>query len=436
MERLNTVQGESANLKELEARKHNGVTYYRRVERKGPNFYYLRGPVLALSQQEEMLRQVMERDQQAAATEQPLVGRQLRRCGADRDLAAWWVNPSAFVPELEEQAGRSTGARARFLKAALAYWKPLEGISLSAAVHKNDVELKLAILAREKELPPPVRGLFAGTGRASELWRRFPDRAILAVAGRVDSAALGELLGGFLTPEAGARLREAVDRGTGAALGKEVTKDVVPFLGPDCGLCVVAPPAGDKALVPQVLWALRVRPDGQVPPLDQALVNALNTFATLAVFTYNSAHPDQMRLKTRVEDKIEVKYLVSDTCFPPGFQPAFALKGGYLLLASSPQAIGRFKPASSSPVPVAPAGQVPLVRLSVRELRAFLKERLEPLAVYLAKKEGIAQADAEQRLRDLIRTSELVESVELNRRSGVGQLAFILRVHTAVPVQR
>ncbi|HEV3260973.1 MAG TPA: hypothetical protein VG013_29240 [Gemmataceae bacterium] len=436
VDRVNAVQKKAGDLKDVEVHKHKGAAYYRRVERKGVNFYYLHGPVLAFSRQEEMLRHVIELDRQAAAKEPPLVSRQLSRCGADRDLAVWWINPPAFVPDLEEQATQSSGAESTLHKAMLAYWKPLEGITLSAAVHRNDLELKLVLLARQKELPETVRHLFAGKAQASELWRRFPSHAILAVAGRVDGVALGELVSGFLTPEARTRLREAVDRGAGAALGKEVGKEVVPFLGPDWGFCVVAPPAVEKALVPEMLWALRVRPDGKVPPVDQALLNALNTFAMLAVFSYNSANADQISLKTAVEDKTEVKYLASNKRFAPGFQPAFALKDGYLLLAGSPGAIRRFNGASTSTGPVLPAGEIPLLRFSVRELRTFLKDRIEPLAAQLAGKQGLSKEEAQRHLRDLIRSSELVERVDVNQRAAPGLVAFMLRVHTAAPVQK
>ena len=46
IEGLNAAQKEGGDLKTLEERQHDGVKYFRRVERKGENFYFLRGPVL------------------------------------------------------------------------------------------------------------------------------------------------------------------------------------------------------------------------------------------------------------------------------------------------------------------------------------------------------------------------------------------------------
>ena len=50
------------------------------------------------------------------------------------------------------------------------------------------------------------------------------------------------------------------------------------------------------------------------------------------------------RGEEKLNDKVEIKYLANDKAYPPGLQPAFALKGGYLVLASSPEAIRRFTP--------------------------------------------------------------------------------------------
>src|SRR5262249_29691102 len=42
VQRINELQKQAGDLQQLEVRQHNGVTYYRRVERTGENYYYLR----------------------------------------------------------------------------------------------------------------------------------------------------------------------------------------------------------------------------------------------------------------------------------------------------------------------------------------------------------------------------------------------------------
>ena len=51
-------------------------------------------------------------------------------------------------------------------------------------------------------------------------------------------------------------VRAAFDRGVGAVLGKDVLREIVPYLGPSWGLCLLAPPGQDKAWFPQILGAL------------------------------------------------------------------------------------------------------------------------------------------------------------------------------------
>ena len=50
-------------MKELQEVKYQNTTYYRRVEPKQTNYYYLRGPVFLFTSQEEMLRRAIDLDQ-------------------------------------------------------------------------------------------------------------------------------------------------------------------------------------------------------------------------------------------------------------------------------------------------------------------------------------------------------------------------------------
>ena len=86
---------------------------------------------------------------------------------------------------------------------------------------------------------------------------------------------------------------------------------------------------------------LNAGPNGE--PADPSLVKGLHLFATLAVLDHNLKNKDVTALKKEMQDGVEVHYFVNDQRFPPGFRPAFAAKDGYLLLASSPEAVRRFE---------------------------------------------------------------------------------------------
>jgi hypothetical protein len=433
--RLNKVQLESGDVTKLQELKYKRKTYYHRVEKKGENYYYMRGPVLAFATREEILRQVMDLDQEAVATGEPLVARELRRLGADKDLAALWINPRAFEPELQRKAEAARGNDAIVLRSLLAYWKAVDGIVFTAALHKDDVEFSFTLGVKEDQLLPGGRRFFTGAVKPSRLWSRFPDNALLAVAGQVDVVGLVEMVGEFLPEEARKGIREAVESGAGAALGKDIAKDVLPNLGPDWGFCILAPPAKDKGWFPHVIGALRVDPGKTKPPVDQALVNALNSFAVLAVLGYNKDHPDApLYLKDTEQGPVQIKYFANDKQFPPGLQPAYGLKDGYLVFASSPEAIRRFTANQAA----APAGtEIPLLRLSLRDWRQYLIDRQQPLAAYSAEQNRISQEEANRRLSNLIEGLEFFDRVEMSQRvSRPGQITLVLRVRTMLPLRK
>jgi hypothetical protein len=286
------------------------------------------------------------------------------------------------------------------------------------------------ISAKGELLPLAARPLFAGDAKASELWRAFPNNAMFAMVGKCEAGALNDFLGEFLAPDKRQLVHDAMNRFAAAPLGKkDLVKEVLPFVGPDWGFCILAPSPADKTWVPHTIWALRVRPGS----VDRSLLNALNSFALLGVIAYNGSHPDQITLHALRQDKVEGYYLTNDQQFPPGFQPAFALKEGYLVVASSPEAVLRFSPAASiSPSPAAP--DVPLIRISLKELALYLKTHRQALADYAAQKKQVSKEEASNRLQALAQVCQLVDRIELTQRSGAGRLSVVLRVRTAQPL--
>jgi hypothetical protein len=426
------VQKETGELKELEPREYNGQKYFHRVERKEENYYWLNGPILALSSKEEMLRRVLERTRMPAGDE-PVVSRQLRLLGADRNLAALWINPRAFEPDMEQRAAAAVGPEAAVLQNVLRHWKTIDGLALGFDVHK-DLELSLGLRLRLEALPAATRRLLTEMARPSELWDRFPEDALVRIAGRADAPALLEVIGNLLSQTDRETLHDGLERNLGAVLGKSVVKDVLPFVGPDWGVCVLAPAATEAGWFPHILVALRVRPGDKKPSVDQALLSAVHFFAVAAVLEHNRKNKDAMTLQTAVQDQVEVQYLVSDTAFLPGLQPAFALANGYLVLASSPEAVRRF--SAAAPRTPSPSAEQPLVRVSLSRLRDYLKARREPLAAAVAEKNGIAKEEAERRLDGLVLALQLFERLELSQRPGDGQVTLTLRLQTIEPLRK
>jgi hypothetical protein len=428
VERITTLQKESGDLHDLEERAYRGEKYYRRVEGTQTNYYYLRGPVLAFAPREGILRQLIDLQQGALQEVEPFVTRQLRLLGIEKSVAALWVNPRAFDAGLQQKIDSATGAQAIALRTLSAYWKALDGIAVSVALDK-DLALSLAVRAKFDRLPASARNFLRAAAQASELWHFLPDNALITIAGRMDIPALVEMLGEFVAPDARTSLRAGIEGTVEAVLGRNTVATILANLGPDWGLCVFAPPTGDKGWIPQAVAALRVRRGETGVSADLALLHALNSLASLAVFHHNGGKPGTLSLRSTLQDKTEVKYLVNDEQLPPGLRPAFALKEGYLVLATSPEAIPRFRGAplqTSGPA----TGEVPLLKLSLSGWCQFLKERREPILEFAAAKNQVSKEEASRRLDHLLVVLQLFDRVELNQRSGRGVVTLTLRVQT------
>jgi hypothetical protein len=351
----------------------------------------------------------------------------------EQSLVVFWVNPRSFDAPVAARVAEAPEAQAVAQKTFHQCWQALDDIALVVDLQK-DLEVSLAVKARADKFPAGVRQFLAEMGKPSELWERFPDDALFAVAGRLDSAALIDALGAFLTPADRDALHDGLERTLGAALGQSAVKDVLPCIGPDGGLCITAAPAGDKAWVPHVVAALRVAPGQKTPPVDQALWRTLDSYALLAVLDYNRQHKDQMSLKTAVFDKLEIKYAVNDQLFPPSLQPAYALHGGYLLAGTSPEALRRF--ATTTPARRPAAAEFPLLRVSLKAVRQLILDRREPLGRVVADKNKISPDDATARLDGLAAGLQLFDYLEVVQRLGEGQTRLTLRLTMGKPLRR
>jgi hypothetical protein len=433
--RLIDAQKTSGELKDLQVRKHQGVEYNCRVTTKDTTFHYVNGRFLAFTNREQLLCKVIDRDRGPPTKDDPAVSKHLRQLGADGDLAALWVDPRVFDAEIEKAAAEAPPPEAAVRRCVLTYWKSLSGIVVSLALHRQDVELRMGFLARKQELPSPARELFVRDSQPSELWQRFPEKSLLVVAGRFDAGGFPNFLNNFLTADSREALDRAVQRGPGAALGKDVFHEVLPLLGPDWGMCISPAPSDRKEWFPYCIWALRVRPGDQKPTMDRVLLNGIQAIATLLVFGYNGNNKDQLRLGTVFQDKVEVKFLANDKLFPPGLQPAFAYKDGYLLIASSPEAIAAFRPAAGPPAKTT-ADEVPVLRASFTEAANFLTDRQEALVSHVAEKDNVSKEEAAHRLGCLREVVRLFDSLELMQRFGPDQFTLVLRLKAKEPLRK
>jgi len=408
IDRLNEEQTRKKQLKQLKSISYRGEKYFCRAETDKTHYYFVRGSLLAFSSKEGLIRATIEQQQRKSEPAHPLV-KQVLRARAHHALATLWVNPRAFDAELEAKTKQALGQEAQVLQSFFTYWKALDAIVVSADL-ADALAIRLSLQVRPGDLPKSVRRLFTDSVAPSDLWARFPADSILRIAGRLDAEGLTEAIS-ELTPSSA---RTTIDQRYLAPLGLDLTK-----LGPDWGICVAA--GSDKSDVPLVLAALAVQPG----KMTETLYAGAQGLAAFAVLAYNSSHADAIRLETAVVDKVEVKYLTGDKAFPTGVKPAFALKDGYFLFASSPAAMRSFKKTAALPMP---KGENAIAQLSLSQLSKFIKVRRAKVIAGLAEKNQIPNAVAEQLLDGILTVFDLFDHLLLSERRDAGQLTWSLRL--------
>ncbi|HEV3024343.1 MAG TPA: hypothetical protein VGX76_17830, partial [Pirellulales bacterium] len=365
IDNLNRAQKASGELQSLETRDYQGSPYVRRLGPKEAHYYMLSGPFFAYTPQEELLKRVIEQKQRNTRAV-PDLGQTLKKAGADSAVASLVLNPRSFDAELRDKAAAALGAQALPLNFLLTYWKALDAVVVSCTVQEK-IEIKLTLLARADDLPAGARAAFVEPARPSDLWQRFPDNAILGMAGKIDGRDVADAFTELAPPEARQSLLKNLQP-LAALAGLDLARDIAPNVGPDWGFCIL--PAADPNKMPQAIAALAVRPGAKDIAVDQALLRGVNLVTGIALFDYNRRHQDDpIRFNTLRQQNVEINYLTNDKVLPPGFQPAWALKDGYLLLTTTPEAVARFRAAAAATV----GAEAPLLRISSTELAKLLR---------------------------------------------------------------
>ena len=431
IDRLNDIQTKSKELKALVEHKHAGETYHERQKPNGPSdFYCFRDGVFAFSSSEAEIKAVIDRDKAAAKDKPPALVARMTKLGVADAAVVLLVNPRPLDAELASKVKNAPANEKAFLAKFAEVWAAVDVAALYLAIDTG-AELGLSVQFDPAKIPAGAKSWLVGERAPSAVWAAIPEDAIAAVAGRVKANDLLDFLGALNaadTPGA----RETVEQALGPLVGKDKLPMVLDALGPDWGVWVEPPAKGMKDAVPAATAAVKVRTDDpKGAEAAKALMQSLDSGFVLARFAYNSKHKDQIELREEKDGDAVIKSLVGDG-FPAGFRPSFALKGGYLLISTSPDAIKAFKPPTGEPKP----GEVPFARFNATAARGYLTSHAAPLAKLLsAAGAGDAQG-LEQQLGMLAQALEPVDKVELLARGDATGVKLSLRVKLARPLKK
>src|SRR5262249_32260932 len=151
-----------------------------------------------------------DRHHKAPLLSEPPVAVQLRQLGADKALAALWINPRAFEARMEKHTSSGDDEAVALHRAILTYWKSLTGVALTLSADREHAELRLTFRTDTARLPEAARKFVTGEARRAEVWSRFPEPAIFTVAGRLDPAGWDEFLSTFMEPKTRTELVQRV----------------------------------------------------------------------------------------------------------------------------------------------------------------------------------------------------------------------------------
>jgi hypothetical protein len=237
-----------------------------------------------------------------------------------------------------------------------------------------------------------------------------------------------------LVPDDGKQgVRSGLEQLVGPVIGRDKLQAVLDTIGPNWGLWAT-PPADGDGFLPVAVAAIQVRTDGpDGAAAAKALADGVEFGFRMARFAYNSSHPDQIDLREAKDGDAVLRSLVNDKAFPAGFRPSFALKGGYLLLATSPEAIKAFRPPAAAPKS---GGEVPLVRVSGTAARAYLLAHRGPLAKFLADAGAGSEPEVLTHLDQFAAVLELFDRVELLARGDDASARLTIRVTFAKPLKK
>jgi hypothetical protein len=438
IEKLNAFQTMNGELKAVARHEYTGGEYFERQKPEGGSEYYcFRGGVFAFSTSEADVKAIIDQDKAAAPVGEkvPELVARMQSLGVADAAAVVLVNPRALDAEVKAKAAAAKPDMKRFLDKFAEVWAGIDSAAIYLTFDKH-VEVGLSLRFQPDKLPPEAKKFLASLREPSTAAYLIPKDALFGVAGHVRAAELIDLVASLAPIEAGKPgVKEWVAKTLGPIVGRDNLPLVLDSLGPNWVIWAEHPVA--ESYLPTLAAAIEIGGDAEAKAkAEKSLVQAVEFGFTMARIAYNSGHTDQIEVKEEKDPKTgaAIKSLVNEKGFPPGFRPSFAIKQGYLVLATSPDAIKRFDP--TVPKPALPRETSTLAKLNGTQMRAYLQTHGAKLAKFLAdigigNEKGLAEHIAN--LADVL---ELVDSAEVILRSDEKGLQIAVRVNPAKPLKK
>lgn len=331
----------------IESREHAGHAYscrYRTRAAEGenrPQYYVKLGRVLALSDDEEAIRRVIDLAgaglRSGATLAESETYREAIASLAIDHFARVYLNFRAWDDEIRRQPAPDE----RFL----AVWRQCESLVAGLNVEEGPV-LESVLHFRGEGLPKTWLKSLGRLAGPPKFLQRVPRRALAAFAGRHDFGGLAAVLLAEQSELQQKQLESFRQVSRGMLLGLDLFDDVLPWLEPNWGAYLV--PRSDLAagaLPVEGVLAFELPADPPPEAVDvpsrlrDGLDNGLKTALNLLAAWYNLQSPDETAVLTSESTETGTIWWLENWGV---YQPAYGFTQDYLVLASSPALIREF----------------------------------------------------------------------------------------------
>jgi hypothetical protein len=431
LEAFNSLQLKSGDVRTIREKSHGKQVYFEREKSDGRKEYYTvrDSGLFAYSAQEVALQGVLEAIDKA---DQSVFAKLYAKLGVQNAVLSVLFDPRSLDADLAAKTKSTADPNEKaFLTQFRKLWSATDALGVSLTLNR-DAELTLSIALDTERLPPEFRPLTRSTAESTALWSVIPKDALFAVAGRFELSQLSPVVQSFLSDE-GKKGLKSVSQEIAPVVGKDTLPKILSGIGSDWGAWVTAPERGSASPLPDVTFALRVRPSGATESeVGDAIITGLDFTAQLLRVEYNRTHDDQFTLIEEKTDGGTIKVLKNDTALLPGVRPAYGLRGDFLVLATNPQAVKRFTPPGAG----TNVSNAPLIRLSTAKLSEYLTTHRERLGELLGKLQSEKPDAISKPLGEWATVLELFQSAELNYSGDGKTMKLTLRLTPTKPLRK
>ncbi|HEY3790108.1 MAG TPA: hypothetical protein VGL71_14705 [Urbifossiella sp.] len=425
--KLNEIQTAGGEVKSIVSRKHRGEEYFERQKPGGSDFYCFRGGVFAFSGTEPDIQSVIDRDQ-LAGEKPPEAATKIAKLGVADSFIVALINPRPFDAEIKIKAARANGHEKLILERFQEVWQALDSAAIYLALN-SEIEFGVSLQFQPNKLPAGAKYWLTGPRHNAAVWQAIPGNSMLAVAGQFKAAELIEALGSLAGPNP---LKIAVEQFLGPVFGKDKLSQVLNVFGPQWAVWIEPPTAG-SGFLPVGVAAIQIDRSGTkgkeaAREIARAIAFGFNTIRV----AYNAGHADQIELVETEDGDAVITSLVNEKSFPPGFQPSYAFKAGYLLIATSPAPIKRFQEPKATSI----NNESTLARISGAAIRDYLLLHREKLAKFLAAAGHGEEKELLKQFEQLATLLELIDRVELFSTGDATSMRFAARIKLAKPLKK